>query len=139
MKIIVKNGSLEFHQSVLEKVTPTNVITSSYVQSSGASLGTASAVVWVNVYQVQAGKTYLIKGDDDWNVGTSSLIPVGVAFGTNHLTERGSISNSVLITTIEKTSPAINVQYIPEIDGYIYVTCSNESTSRKVSSVYEVQ
>lgn len=139
MKVIIKNGTLEFQRAVATEVQPTNVIASSYVNTNG-SVAQSTDVMWVNVYALTAGNTYLIKGDPDWNSGTTTvMVSCAIGTGTNHLTSRGSISNFSSLFTIPANDPSLpNLTITPSDDIYLYVTNINElpnRTTKKTTTV----
>lgn len=154
MKLILKNSEILFKTREPQELTPVSVLNSPrafYVIADGSRVSGGSEgggnVLYVNIYQVTAGTTYHIKSSAvNPNPSSGMTVEVGIAFGTNLLSQNGNISNSQLIKAYDIRSMQLydfDVAFTPSQNGYIYITEINETQSSTpgigvcLSSVFE--
>lgn len=131
MKVIFKNSKLVFAEKVITPITPSQTVTSVFLNES-KKLSASGSSFKLKIYQLSAGEKYYIKPVSDYSPypQSSSLSNLAIGFSESLVTTSGSfIPNCQLLKVFSPYSESVDtVEYIPSANGYLYVTTAISET-----------
>lgn len=134
MKVILQNSELVFKVHEITYLEPTQTITSKLLASNGSLTGGVSAAFYIDIYSLEAGKTYRLASVPDWE-NNSALSTTIAAIPSTELKDRGSISGTPIATYAINTASAFEVDYTPQENCYLYVSKFIGSTAGKIEFI----